>query len=83
MQITLSLSDRTKNRHFKITSDFDYYDILRSAVGQRFISARLAERQVSRADVEIGRIYEVMVQTGPASKTGGTPFKNIRAYLSI
>lgn len=82
MKVTTTLSDRTKARHFEVTSDFDYYDVLRKMIGERFMSARLAERQVSRNDAEIGRIYEVMVSTGP-TRNGSTPFKNIRAYLSF
>jgi hypothetical protein len=83
MKVTLSLSDRANSRHFTITSDFDYHDILQKAVGQRYMSARLAERQVTKTDKEIGRVYEVMVHTGPPLKGGGYPFKNIRAYLSL
>lgn len=82
MKITVKLSDRVKARHFDLESTADCYDIVRETVGKRFMSARLAERQMSRNDVETGRVYEVMIATGP-TRNGSTPFANIRAYVSI
>lgn len=76
MKVRIELSDRTRARNVEIAHKFDIPDAIAKVVGERFIHARQDSYSVDSA------VYEVAVSTGP-TRNGSTPFKNIRAYVSI
>ncbi len=79
MQITISLSDRSKTRKFEIDHAADCDTAIEKMMGKRFLHATLK----SWADNGSLRTYDVMARTGPTRKDGATPFCNITANVYI
>jgi hypothetical protein len=78
MNITITLSDRTKARKFTVDHAADCDLAIGKMVGKRFMSASVAEWNESGTF----RAYNVMVRTGP-TRNGSTPFANIRATVDL